>query len=319
MDQRTFEFIPTARVGAIAVGIAVAISSLGVVRAEYFSPDTKKTTTFRCSTGIACLVAASKGTTTWGIYAKGKTIDAIHAETTSTKGDSGVAGLSLGTNGNGHGVYGSSTNGDGVYGTTDTTKASGVYGRDTGDGWGVYGEAADTSAGATYPAVVALADGPNAWIFDGFNNANAAGCDIDQGGDLNCTGSISSSVTQTRQRSATGRHVLTYSSQSASATIEDVGTARMYDGVANVQISPDFASVIDHNWYYVFLTPLGDTRGLYVSRKTVSGFQVRETQRGRDSLEFDYRIVAHPLDATSDRLPAAPSMKQLARLARRTQ
>lgn len=112
---------------------------------------------------------------------------------------------------------------------------------------------------------------------------------------------------------ATGRHVLAYTPESASATIEDVGTARMYDGVANVQISPDFASVIDRSWYYVFLTPLGDTRGLYVSVKTPAAFQVRETLRGRNSLAFDYRIVAHPLGASNDRLPAATRNTRIAR------
>jgi hypothetical protein len=317
MFGTSFNLSRTATASAVAVGMAIAISSFSVVRAEHFNPDKKKTSDFKCSTGTACLSAESTGASTWGIYAKGKTIDAVHAETTSTKGDSGVAGLSLGTSGNGHGVYGSSANGDGVYGTTDTVEASGVYGRDTGNGWGVYGEAADTSSSATYPAVVALADGPNSWIFDGFNNANAAGCDIDQSGDLNCSGSVSGSVMQTRQRNSSGRQVLSYPSQSASATIEDVGTARMYDGVANVQISSDFASVMDHNWYYIFLTPLGDTRGLYVSAKTATAFQVREAERGRHSLEFDYRIIAHPLGAATDRLPAAPSMRKLAQFARR--
>jgi len=56
----------------------------------------------------------------------------------------------------------------------------------------------------------------------------------------------------------------------------------MSAGIANVQIDPDFASVM--------------------------GFQVSETQRGRSSLEFDYRIVAHPLGATADRLPPAPAL-----------
>ena len=57
----------------------------------------------------------------------------------------------------------------------------------------------------------------------------------------------------------------------------------MDDGVANVTINPAFASVMDRKWYYVFLTPLGDTRGLYVSMKTASAFQVRETEHGRSS------------------------------------
>ena len=109
-----------------------------------------------------------------------------------------------------------------------------------------------------------------------------------------------------RHRTSEGRQVLAYAAEFASDTIEDVGTARTSGGVANVQIDPTFASIMDRKWYYVFLTPLGDTRGLYVSLKTASGFQVRENERGRSNVEFDYRIVAHPLDATHDRLPEAP-------------
>jgi hypothetical protein len=44
--------------------------------------------------------------------------------------------------------------------------------------------------------------------------------------------------------------------------------------------------------YHVFITPDGDTRGLYVATKTAEGFIVRETQGGRGTLSFDYRIVA---------------------------
>jgi hypothetical protein len=44
--------------------------------------------------------------------------------------------------------------------------------------------------------------------------------------------------------------------------------------------------------------------------KTASAFQVRETEHGRSSLEFDYRVVAHPLDAENDRLPLAPVMRR---------
>ncbi|HZV76270.1 MAG TPA: hypothetical protein VFF63_00770 [Candidatus Babeliales bacterium] len=307
MRKGSFKLTQTATGGAIALGIAIAISSIGIVRAEHYAPD--KTKDFTCSSGTACITGDSSGGSTWGIYAEGASNDALHAVTASTKGDSGVAGFSLGTSGNGHGVYGNSHNGDGVYGDSNATEASGVYGLSTGNGWGVYGEAGTVS---TYPAVVAVADTDNSWIFDGFNNATSGYCYIDANGDLTCSGTVSGSVMQLRQRSSSGHQVLTYPSQSASATVEDVGTARMNDGVANVQISPDFASVIDHNWYYVFLTPLGDTRGLYVSMKAASGFQVRETEHGRGSLEFDYRIVAHPLGAAADRLPAAPSIRRLA-------
>lgn len=90
------------------------------------------------------------------------------------------------------------------------------------------------------------------------------------------------------------------------ATIEDTGTARMSDGVGVVRLASDFARTLDPRaGYQVFLTPDGDTRGLYVAQKFQAGFIVRETQRGRSSLDFDYRIVAHPIGASEQRFPQA--------------
>lgn len=43
--------------------------------------------------------------------------------------------------------------------------------------------------------------------------------------------------------------------------------------------------------YFVFLTPKGDNRGLYVTAESLAGFWVRESQAGRSNLRFDYRIV----------------------------
>jgi len=43
--------------------------------------------------------------------------------------------------------------------------------------------------------------------------------------------------------------------------------------------------------YHVFLTPNGDSNGLYVARKTSAGFEVREHGGGGSNVAFDYRIV----------------------------
>jgi hypothetical protein len=43
--------------------------------------------------------------------------------------------------------------------------------------------------------------------------------------------------------------------------------------------------------YHVFLTPNGDSNGLYVARKTPTGFEVREQGGGSANVAFDYRIV----------------------------
>ncbi len=58
-------------------------------------------------------------------------------------------------------------------------------------------------------------------------------------------------------------------------------------------LDPTFAASIDgRQSYRVFVTPDGDTNGLYVAAKTATGFIVREIHGGRSTLAFDYRIVA---------------------------
>jgi hypothetical protein len=320
MFQFPYERNRTAVVGIIAVGMAVAVSSFGIVRAEHATPDKSKT--FSCSSGTACVEGNSTGSSTWGVYGTSVSADGVHGVTSATNGNSGASGISTGTSGSAHGVYGRSSNGQGVYGTSSSNNGveghssgsggSGVagiqQGTSKGSGDGVYSESADTTN--LYEALEAKADSSNTYIFEGYNASTNGLCTIDYNAALACTGGTVVKNVRTRHRNANGQHVLAYAAESATATIEDVGTARMVGGVANVAIDPAFAAVMDRGWYYVFLTPLGDTRGLYVSAKTSSAFQVRETERGRSSLAFDYRIVAHPLDAKNDRLPLAPAMRR---------
>lgn len=308
-----------AAVGTIAVGVVVAISSVSIVRAEHVNPDRSRT--YHCSSGTACVEGSSSGSSTWGVYGTSADADGVHGVSNTTNGNSGTSGISTATSGSGHGVYGRSSNGQGVYGTSSSNNgveghstgsgASGVAGiqpgTSSGSGDGVYSESADKTN--FYEALEAKADSSNTYIFEGFNASTNGLCTIDYNATLACTGGAVMKNVRTRHTNANGERVLAYAAESATATIEDVGTARMVGGVANVAIDPAFASVMDRKWYYVFLTPLGDTRGLYVSQKTASAFQVRESEGGRSRLEFDYRIVAHPLDAKNDRLPLAPSMR----------
>ncbi|MGC1381731.1 MAG: hypothetical protein WA814_11995 [Candidatus Baltobacteraceae bacterium] len=308
-----------AAVGMIAVGVAVAISSASIARAEHANPDKSKT--YNCSSGTACVEGSSTGSSTWGVYGTSASADGVHGVSSTTNGNSGTSGISTATTGSGHGVYGRSSNGQGVYGTSSSDNGveghssasggSGVAGiqrgASSGSGDGVYSESADTTN--FYEALEAKADGSNTYIFEGYNASTNGLCTIDYNASLACTGGTVVKNVRMRHTNANGQRVLAYAAESATATIEDVGTARMVSGIANVTIDPAFASVIDRNWYYVFLTPLGDTRGLYVSEKTPSAFQVRESEGGRSRLDFDYRIVAHPLDAKSDRLPPAPAMR----------
>jgi len=114
-------------------------------------------------------------------------------------------------------------------------------------------------------------------------------CGIGGNGDLSCTGQMKSLVSA----GDGSRKVETYAMQSPENWMEDFGTATLENGVAVVRIDPAFAETVSgSNDYHVFLTPRGDSNGLYVINATPASFEVRESKGGTSSLSFDYRIVA---------------------------
>src|SRR5262245_50151830 len=48
--------------------------------------------------------------------------------------------------------------------------------------------------------------------------------------------------------------------------------------------NPDFASLVEADRYHVFITPYGESNGLFVSNRGESGFQVREQQGGMSNV-----------------------------------
>jgi hypothetical protein len=318
MFQSTLNIKRAALAGTLAAGMAIAISSFTVVRAEHATPNRAKKTVFNCSAGTACLTGSSTGSSTTGVEGTSVSANGVLGTTNSTDGNSGIAGISSGTSGHANGTYGRSSNGPGVYGSSSAS--NGIEGHSTADGSsgiagyqlntssnagnGVSAESADTSG--LYEALEARADSSQTFIFWGYNAANHTYCQIDPNGNLACSGTIEAITVRTRHVNSSGQHVLAYGAETTSATLEDFGSARMIGGVANVAVDRAFGSTIRHDGsYMVFLTPSGDNRGLYVTAKTPTGFEVREAQAGRSTLAFDYRIVARPLDAKNDPLPLA--------------
>jgi len=220
------------------------------------------------------------------------------------------------TAGNGDGVYGatdSPTNGyagvkgEGglnVSGTSTFNLAAGVWGDtalSSGNSAntfisGVLGTADDSEAGtfvndsAQYPTIYTenMSSGGSTGLFKTFMAKSAGGtCGIG-GGSMSCTGPIKSLA------SAGGtRTVETYGVQSSENWMEDAGSGELARGVAEVHIDPAFAETISNDAsYHVFITPNGDSKGLYVIAKTPTTFEVRESGGGTSSLSFDYRIMA---------------------------
>ena len=116
------------------------------------------------------------------------------------------------------------------------------------------------------------------------------------------------SALRTRHLSITGQHVLAYASESASSTIDDVGTARLVAGVASVALDRAFASTIDRNGAYrVFVTPRGDTHRLHVEHHQATGSSSREAQAALDFVRLSDRSAAAGRKK-NDRLPLAPAI-----------
>jgi hypothetical protein len=133
--------------------------------------------------------------------------------------------------------------------------------------------------------------------------------DLDNGGNMVLEGTLTQngnpkSVTHT---SGAG-DVVMYAPTQAVATVEDVGEARLSLGQAYVRLDPRFASTMNQTHpYLVFITPQGDTAGLYVSQKSAAGFVVRE-HGGQSDIAFDYRIVAEPYASQGARFASPPRL-----------
>jgi|HubBroStandDraft_2_1064218.scaffolds.fasta_scaffold01164_10 hypothetical protein len=124
------------------------------------------------------------------------------------------------------------------------------------------------------------------------------------GGNGVFSGSVTAQAFVQGLRTRDGGDVAASVSLAPVATIEDSGTGRLESGKGIIRFDQAFAGTIDfRSGYQVFLSADGETRGLYVAAKYERGFVVRETEHGRSSIYFDYRILAHPMGTSDVRLP----------------
>jgi hypothetical protein len=233
---------------------------------------------------------------------------------------SGLTGIGAGTTQQVFGVKGftDSSIGAGVYGSgTSLSGGVGVFG--TGAQYGVQGTTPSTTI--VYPSWPAGVYGLSEYTYEfggsgvqGENNtngelsnspiggtndgngsllfvSNAAGysCWGDWQANWNCSGSSSSVVDVDNG----ARKIALYSVQAPQNWFEDLGSGQLSHGSTVVHLEPVFAQTVNSGLeYHVFLTPNGDCKGLYASRKSPTSFEVHELGGGTSNVEFDYRVVA---------------------------
>jgi hypothetical protein len=170
------------------------------------------------------------------------------------------------------------------YVTVQNTLSAGAITANTGDSVAA-ALVNDSDFDATLTLEATNTDGP---IFSGFNSQSGAQCYMDQDANFTCSGALTGSNAVHMDR-----RVETYAVQSAENWIEDFGSAKLANGSVTVALDPAFGELVNTGVeYHVYLTPDGDSQGLYVSAKGPLSFEVRESHAGTSSIAFDYRIVA---------------------------
>jgi hypothetical protein len=176
-----------------------------------------------------------------------------------------------------------------------------LYAYPTGDLWAFYG--LNTSTDSTHPTLYLENDDSTSagdLVFNAVGPNYGGQCTIDVSGNLFCTGTLGLAIKKTSDN----RQVGLYTVQSSENWIEDFGSGALVNGVATIDIEPQFAQTVTTDAsYHVFLTPNGDCEGLYVTQKGAASFEVHELKGGKSNVQFDYRIVAHRKGFEAARLP----------------
>ena len=230
--------------------------------------------------------------------------------------NTGAAGWEYGSTQKTIGVWGYAASGIGIasYGEAYSASAQGSV---CCAGFYPIGVWADTSGNTSTsnPGIGALTTVDNGWSIVAYNNSafstvfleneesssnnslvmetvggNFGGvCTIDVSGNLFCSGSKSAVVPV----DGGAKKVALYAVEAPENWFEDAGSAQLSNGSAVIQLENMFGQAVNTGIdYHVFLTPNGDCKGLYVSQKSATSFEVHELGGGTSSIAFDYRIMA---------------------------
>jgi hypothetical protein len=235
---------------------------------------------FNGNTGVYTQSTSSSGT---GIVSSGNNIASpqIYASGSGGSFTGTAAGLV------GYGMTGAS--GVGVIGlgngttTAQLPGSSGCGGAFTGVTYGVYGFAttASSTRGGGYFACNPTSGG--AYAYCGYRNGSTNYKTIGNG--------TNSTIVKNRQ----GDLITLYCPEAPEVVFQDYGIGQLTNGFAHISLDPDLSlniNVSDDHPMKVFVTLEGDCKGVYITNKSVTGFDVVELQGGNSNVQFSWQIVA---------------------------
>jgi hypothetical protein len=227
--------------------------------------------------GATAIEAVDKSPSGYGVYGEADGAYGIGVYGIALEYSYGVNGVAVqpsttgADNGNGAGVWGDSGDWIGVLATSDTSNASFMLNNSSSDATLLIENESETG-----------------YVFEASGGLGLGYCNMDTKGNITCSGSVGSAYP-----TSTNRTLSTYAVQATENWYEDIGTAQLTGGSASVHFDPNFMEAVNTSMpYQVFLTPKGDSKGLYVSNEGPNGFEVHESGGGTVTMAFDYRIVA---------------------------
>jgi hypothetical protein len=280
--------------GSGVAGIANSPSAVGVYgqTAGFAAVFGNNVGTSGFVTGVAGNTSSPTGS---GVAGTSNIWVGVGGQATATSGGPafGVWGDTLSTDGVGVAAFADATSGPSIalYGSNVSTGGSAIYGTEFATSGGTAGVVGQVMSPNGTAGVFANLSGQGL-LLQGISGSNSV-FTVDAGGNLTISGNLV--VNGTKSSTAKlqdGREVALYAVESPENWFEDFGSGQLNKGVAFIPLDASFAQATNATVaYHVFLTPNGDSNGLYVARKTPSGFEVREHTGGASSVAFDYRIV----------------------------
>ena len=115
---------------------------------------------------------------------------------------------------------------------------------------------------------------------------------------INGVGTVSTIVKNTKNKL-----VNLYCPESPEVLFQDFGTGALVNGVAHINMDETFAKNITVNEKHplrVIIQLEGDCKGVFVTNKTQTGFDVKELQGGNSSISFTWFVSANRADAYNE-------------------
>jgi hypothetical protein len=247
----------------------------------------------------------------WGIYGVNTSSydNAVYGTNTVT-GDYGALGSAgqgaSGASSAGVGVWGWSANGVAVYGYNQNsgnygelaTSTIGAQGSSDND-YGVYGF---SSSSNTTLAGVGGADnagyGVSGLTVTGsgvYGQSSGSGYAGSFAGNVHISGSYAATGTKSAEvKLANGTPVRLSCEEATGVYFADYGEGQLTGGKAHISLDPEFLQTVTIDAQHpmmVFVQVEGDCKGVYVTNKISTSFDVVELQGGTSNLSFSYRVV----------------------------